>query len=262
LAHGTPQDLLLQTLEVMGPSLGGEIINRSQLPVREAEAILARLLEEGYVVALDQSTDEPPSVRLVLTKATLSTLASKIEDLLEGYHGTHPLRAGMPREEVKSRLRLDARPFNAVVSHVVAEDLVKEDGALLSLPGHRVTFEPELQSRVDRLMGRFRANPYAPPSVAESQQEIGNEALMALIERGDLIRVNEGVLFSAQAYREMVDRVVDHIETGGAMTVGQVRDLFGTSRKYALALMEHLDEERITQRRGDERVLHPARRRD
>ena len=262
LAHGTPQDLLLQTLEEMGPSLGGEVINRSQLPVREAEAILARLLEEGHVVALDQSTDEPPSARLVLAKATLSTLASKIEDLLEGYHGTHPLRAGMPREEVKSRLRLDARPFNAVVSHMVAEDLVKEDGALLSLPGHRVTFEPELQSRVDRLMGRFRANPYAPPSVAESQQEIGNEALMALIERGDLIRVNEGVIFSAQAYREMVDRVVDHIEAEGATTVGQVRDLFGTSRKYALALMEHLDEERITQRRGDERVLHPAHRRD
>ena len=262
LAHGTPQDLLLQTLEAMGPSLGGEVINRSQLPVREAEAILARLLEEGHVVALDQSTDEPPSARLVLAKATLSTLASKIEDLLEGYHGTHPLRAGMPREEVKSRLRLDARPFNAVVSHMVAEDLVKEDGALLSLPGHRVTFEPELQSRVDRLMGRFRANPYAPPSVAESQQEIGNEALMALIERGDLIRVNEGVIFSAQAYREMVDRVVDHIEAEGATTVGQVRDLFGTSRKYALALMEHLDEERITQRRGDERVLHPAHRRD
>lgn len=262
LAHGTPQDLLLQTLEAMGPVLGREIVSRSQLPAGEAEGLLAGLMEDGRMVALDQSTGEPPSARLVLAKAALSTLASKIDNALEGYHRAHPLRAGMPREEVKSRLGLDARSYNAVVSHLAAAGSVREDGAQLSLPGHRVTFEPELQSRIDGLMKRFGAEPYAPPSVAEAQQEIGNEALMALVERGDLVRVNESVLFSAEAYGEMVDRIVNHLEAEGTMTVGQVRDLFGTSRKYALALMEHMDEERLTQRRGDERVLHPARRRD
>ncbi|MBI4198479.1 MAG: SelB C-terminal domain-containing protein [Chloroflexi bacterium] len=53
----------------------------------------------------------------------------------------------------------------------------------------------------------------------------------------------------------MVDRAINHLKAEGKITVAQVRDMFGTSRKYALALMEHLDQRRITRRTGDERVL-------
>jgi selenocysteine-specific elongation factor len=53
----------------------------------------------------------------------------------------------------------------------------------------------------------------------------------------------------------MVARVRAHLEREGTVTLAQVRDLFGTSRKYAQALLEHLDEQRITRRVGDERVL-------
>jgi selenocysteine-specific elongation factor len=53
----------------------------------------------------------------------------------------------------------------------------------------------------------------------------------------------------------MVAGIVDHIRAHGSMTVAQVRDQFGTSRKYALALMERLDELKVTRRVGDERVL-------
>ena len=53
----------------------------------------------------------------------------------------------------------------------------------------------------------------------------------------------------------MVKRVIRHIEDKGAITVAQVRDMFAASRKYALALMEHLDERRVTRRVGDERLL-------
>jgi selenocysteine-specific elongation factor len=262
LAHGTPQDLLLQSLETMGPVAGREVIGRSQLPAHEAEGLLADLLKDGQVVALDKLKDNPPSTRLVLARTALSTLFSKIESALQGYHRAHPLRAGMPREEVKSRLGLGARAFNALINYLASEGSVREDGALLSLPGHQVTFEPELQARIDGLMKRFNTEPYAPPSAAESREEIGNEALMALVQRGDLVRVSEGVLFSAEAYGEMVASIVNHLEAEGTIKVSKVRDLFGTSRKYALALMEHMDEERLTQRRGDERVLHPARRKD
>jgi selenocysteine-specific elongation factor len=52
-----------------------------------------------------------------------------------------------------------------------------------------------------------------------------------------------------------VELVVAHIKQEGSITVAQVRDHLQTSRKYALALMEHLDERRITQRVGDKRVL-------
>ncbi|MCI0888410.1 MAG: SelB C-terminal domain-containing protein, partial [Chloroflexi bacterium] len=50
-------------------------------------------------------------------------------------------------------------------------------------------------------------------------------------------------------------RVTDHLRQHGKVTVAEVRDMFGTSRKYALAVLEHLDEEHVTRRVGDERVL-------
>jgi selenocysteine-specific elongation factor len=75
------------------------------------------------------------------------------------------------------------------------------------------------------------------------------------MEEGRLVRVSEGVVFLAETYQEMVGRVVSHLEREGSITVAEVRDMFGASRKYALALMEHLDDQRVTKRVGDLRVL-------
>ncbi|GIW12310.1 MAG: hypothetical protein KatS3mg061_3367 [Dehalococcoidia bacterium] len=70
-----------------------------------------------------------------------------------------------------------------------------------------------------------------------------------------VVRVAEGVYFAASAYRQMVERVVARLQERGTITVAEVRDLFQTSRKFALGLLEYLDEQRITRRLGDGRVL-------
>jgi selenocysteine-specific elongation factor len=79
--------------------------------------------------------------------------------------------------------------------------------------------------------------------------------LNLLIEEGKVVKVSEAVVFSASAYREMVDIVTSHLKEHGVITVAEVRDLLNTSRKYALALMEDLDQRHITRRIEDKRVL-------
>ena len=69
------------------------------------------------------------------------------------------------------------------------------------------------------------------------------------------MKVSDAVVFDAAAYDEMVARITDYINDKGEIAVGDVRDLFGASRKYALALLDHLDKSRITRRVGDARVL-------
>ncbi len=81
------------------------------------------------------------------------------------------------------------------------------------------------------------------------------ELLAALIEQGKLVKVSDTVLFSSDAYQVMKQTVVAHLQKEGRITLAQVRDLFQTSRKYAQALLEHLDDQRVTRRVGDERVL-------
>jgi selenocysteine-specific elongation factor len=70
-----------------------------------------------------------------------------------------------------------------------------------------------------------------------------------------LIKLNEDVILLTETYEEMRARVIEHLKEEGPITVAQVRDMFGTSRKYALALLGYLDERRITRRVGDERIL-------
>jgi selenocysteine-specific elongation factor len=91
--------------------------------------------------------------------------------------------------------------------------------------------------------------------MAESLAVVDAEILSALMHQQALVRLSEDVLLLRETYEAMVAGIVDHIKQHGSMTVAQVRDQFGTSRKYALALMERLDELKVTKRVGDERVL-------
>ena len=106
-----------------------------------------------------------------------------------------------------------------------------------------------------RLLAAFATNPFAPPSVVDSISLVGEDLFAWLVDSGKLIRVGDDVVFADEAYQEMVDRIVNRLQEEGSITVAQVRDMFGASRKYALALMEYLDSQRITRRVGDQRVL-------
>jgi selenocysteine-specific elongation factor len=182
-------------------------------------------------------------------------LLDRLAGLVGDYHRQYPLRAGMPREELKSRLRLAPRLFNEVLTLAARRGALVESEAVVRLPDHAVRFSPAQQAQVDRLLAAFARSPYTPPGVAEAEAQVGAEVLNALFENGTLVKVSADVCFSAEAYQAMVERVLNHLRREGRITVAQVRDMFGTSRKYALALMEHLDERRITRRVGDERVL-------
>ena len=76
-----------------------------------------------------------------------------------------------------------------------------------------------------------------------------------LIEQGKVVRVTDSVVFTAAAYREMTGRIVQRLQERGSITVADARTMFDTSRKYILPLLERMDQQQITRRVGDERVL-------
>jgi selenocysteine-specific elongation factor len=277
LARGSPEDILLHTLSVMEPAPLKALVERSGLDARSAEATLAAMIETHQVSPL--GTVQAPlaaSTTPVISMGGWHNLASRMADTLDEYHAQYPFRPGMPREELKSRLRnADAararsagagsaqgredrwstRLFNELVARGVAEDVLQERGEYLCRPYFRIAFTPEQQMRVDDLLAAFRRQPFTPPSVAESTATAGPDIISALLYQGALVRLNEDVLLSMEAYEEMTSRIVAFIQQHGSMTVAQVRDEFNTSRKYALAMMEHLDERKVTRRVGDERIL-------
>jgi selenocysteine-specific elongation factor len=126
---------------------------------------------------------------------------------------------------------------------------------LVLRPGHAIRFSPQQEQAIQRLMARFAASPYAPPSVKECQAEVGEDVVAALIDLERLVAVAPDVVFSQEDYQRMVGDVRRMIQQNGTLTVAQARDHFNTSRRYVLAFLEHLDAIGVTTRQGDERKL-------
>jgi len=266
LAHGTPADILLQDLERQQPCEVRDLLGRTGLARQQAQESLRSLVSEGQILLLDSSLIAAPLPASIpdpcflISRSGWGAVHERIGALLAEYHAQFPLRAGMPREEVKSRLarhvpNLSPRLFHEIVARATTEGWLAEAGSALRLASHQAAFTPQQQQAVEDLLHTFRQNPYLTPSVAQCQEKVGLELLNALLEQGRLIRLNEEVILLAETYEEMRDRVVACLQEQGRITVAQVRDLFNTSRKYALALLGYLDEKRITRRVGDERVL-------
>ena len=84
---------------------------------------------------------------------------------------------------------------------------------------------------------------------------VGEDVYFALVDLGTLQPVNESVVYAAADYQKYIRAILDYLRVQGKINAAQVRDLFNTSRKYAIALLEHLDEKKLTRREGDDRVL-------
>jgi selenocysteine-specific elongation factor len=266
LAHGSPEEILLQDLERRQPCEARDLLGRSSLSRGQAQESLESLVGDGQILVLEGdflNAESPLAISgaaFLVTRSGWGAVRERAEALLGEYHRQFPLRTGMPREEVKSRLAryvpdLTPRLFNEIVSLGVDDGWLAGDGGALRLSSHQASFTPQQQQAVDYLMYTFRQAPYTTPSVAQCGEQVGTEVLNALVEQGQLVKLSEDVIFMTGTYEEMRDRIVAYLQDHERITVAQVRDLFGTSRKYALALMGHLDEKRITRRVGDERVL-------
>lgn len=251
LAHGSPDEILLQTLERQGPTPAAQLVQRSGLPREVAADALARLQQSGQVFPLAEGGTGGALISL----GQWNTLSARLESLLQAYHAQYPLRPGMPREELKSRLRVEGKLYGDILQRASANGLIRANEASVALSTHQLRFTPEQEQRVQALMAQFAQNPYSPPATAEAEAAVGPDVLAALIEQGRLVRLSDTVLLSAEVYRTMLDAIMERLKRNESVTVGTVRDLFSTSRKYALAFLEHLDRQRITRRVGDERVL-------
>lgn len=254
LWQGTPADLLEDRIARLGPLPAAQALAAVALPAEQAQAALAELQAAGRVQLLDPTDPASP----LITPAGWETLRHRLTELLGDFHQANPLRLGMVREEVKSRLQprggWSTRLFNAIIARAVAEGAVREVGTLLALPDFRPRFTPAQQAAVDRLLAQFQATPFNPPAVRECIEAVGEEVFNALLEQQVLVRVAPDVVFARSAYEEMVAGVRRHLDEHGQITVAECRDRFGTSRKYALALLEYLDQVRVTRREGDVRV--------
>ena len=255
ISQGTPADVLLEAALALHIASIKDIVARSRLETGKAQLALNELLGTESLVPLEEVSLSISSDGLALARPHWNSLREKILQTVEAYHAQYPLRRGIPREELKSKLKLSPRAFNAVLQRLFSDHSLAESPTVIARPGHEIRFDPTQQARVQAAMEKFAQNPFSPPGVRELQNELGEELLSALLELGEFVAVSSDVIFRKPDYERMVATIRNEIEQKEKITLGEVRDLFQTSRKFAQALLEHLDAKGVTLRDGDFRKL-------
>ncbi len=253
--RGTPATVLQRTLEGMGPAPLPDALKEAGISDDEAEEAIQELIQNGELITLHENELSVESSSLVMDKNSWLTIVERIRKILAEYHRANPLQIGMPIEELRSKMGMETKLATFLLEQAVKDGTIVIVPGFVSLKDHRVQLEENEKKVVDQLLLKFDSNPYAPPSLKETKQEIGDDLVRFLLESGALVQVSEDVIFKADTYDEMVDKVKEDLKENGTLTVADVRDEFQTSRKYALALMEHLDAVGVTVREGDLRRL-------
>lgn len=255
LRHGSPADVLVQAFQA-GALPIREAVARARLTIEQAAEALVELRQDGRLVLLESGDPTPESDILALSQAQWAEITGRAVQELENLHRAQPLRRGMPREELKSRLRIvQPRVFNAAMKRWAADGVLEDSGREVWRAGHSIRLQPRQQTLADRLLAKFAQAPYAPPSVKDAQAEVGEDVYQAMVELGQLKQVSGEVVFRAADYAEMVDIVQEHFAREETLTAAHLRDRLNTSRRYVLAFLEHLDAAGITVREGDARKL-------
>jgi selenocysteine-specific elongation factor len=255
LLQGSPTDILLQASLVLGAASMKDVVTRSRLDASTANDALNKLLNDRLLFAFEKGNITPVSEITVMASPHWESYVSQIENILNGYHQQYPLRRGIPKEELKSKLKLNAKLFNLFIKKLINDNLVIEGNTWLAKPGHEVKFSPSQQAHVNKLLAEFKNSPYTPPTIKDIQNKVGEDVFAALVELGELVQVSSDVVFYKSDYDQMVTKIRETLTQNGQITVAEIRDIFNTSRKYVLALLEHLDAIGVTQRNGDVRIL-------
>lgn len=194
----------------------------------------------------------------------LQQLAQRAQKAIVDYQQRFPMRPGMPREELRSRLNSKASPklFNALVTLLAAEADLVVRGGIIATHDWQVAFSGPYARMREHVLTQLAAAPYSPPdlgeladSLHETPERVG-EVVAAMANNSELVRVTPELAFLTQTLNEVQKRVVAIIGEQGSITLADLRNELATSRKFALPLLEYLDAQKVTKREGDARVLH------
>ncbi len=249
LSSADPRQQILALVEQKGHVTWRYLLFHLPASAQELLKTCELLISQGLLVSL------PPDV---IAEDTVLAAAQAVEAwrkeakaALGAYHRQWPLRKGMPREGLRVHLGLPPKAFSALVTRWQEEGLLKGEGDWLALATHVPTLSAQQEEEAQKVLQILGEHPYNPPSISD----LDGEVIAYLEETGQIVRVSQDIAFISEAYNRMVEQVVEAICKEGPITLARVRDILGTSRRCAQALLEHLDQRRITVRIGDVRVL-------
>ena len=258
--QGTPDEIFLQSVQDIGVGTFDAVAKKAKLELSEIRDFWLGLVEEKQIYQLEKGdVFQKPNI-LISSSVWFMDKKNKTSTLLKNYHHQFNLRTGIPKEELKSKLKLDQPVFIAMLNVFQEKNFVELLGNVVRLHGFIPSLNPTQEKAKNSIIDAFSTEPYSTPGIKELIEIYGDEIMNYLQAKNLLIIAGNDVAFLNDFYLEMKKWVIDKIEQSGTLTVAEFRDRFQTSRKYALAFLEHLDSIGVTIREGDFRKIRQTRK--
>jgi selenocysteine-specific elongation factor len=230
------------------------VANLSDKPLN---AVLQGLLTERTIIQTDKEN------RIFIHGKTFGKLKSEIKDRLDTYHRNNPLKAGMSKEEIKSKLPpvLSVKLFNMVLQAMVKEGEIVQEERSVRLASHAVALGIDQEAVKEKILAVYREGGLRPPYFKDLQRELdvdgirSKDVLTLLVEEGKLVKAKEDLYFDAGAIQALRERLAAYFAQQPDLSAADFKEMTGLSRKYLIPLLEYFDAANVTIRVGDVRKL-------
>jgi selenocysteine-specific elongation factor len=257
LSQGSDKDIVEQHIKsskFMGLDIN-QLCILSNLRRAAVERIIEGLLRDKTIFIFDSEK------RSFIHIDYYDKAKEKIQAALGDYHRRFPLKQGMMKEELKSRLSVVIRErlFNQILDVLVKEGLIAREKDIIRMENHKVELFQDQQLVLDRIEEIYKKNGLEPPYFKDLDKDIiqkgGRDLLEIMVKDHTLVKVKEDLYFHHTAIAGLEERLVKFLEEKGEITTPELKAITGVSRKYMIPLIEYFDKIQITVRVGDKRVL-------
>ena len=236
-----------------------DLVRGANISPDAVEGLIATLRERGALVEVAVGS----SRRLLLHADMVGELEERVLQALGRLHEQFPLMSAHDRQKVQSQLDYvgDDGLVHATVERLIQKKKVTGDLRRIA----RADFKPKLSGNLrklkDKVVGAYKEARFQPPEPTSFAGQAGGNAasLRDLFEvcvaDGDLVRITDDIYLHSDTEAEMRKLLAEKLSAGPGLTVAEIRDLLGTTRKYAVPLCEYLDRVGVTRREGDLRML-------
>jgi selenocysteine-specific elongation factor len=229
----------------------------TNLPDKQLETQLQHLLSQKKIIQTDKEK------RIFIHQNTFETLTQQFTEHLKEYHSTNPLKAGMPKEELKSKFPLltDVKLFNQIINQMVKSQQIVQEENTVRLESHRISLGRDHVDVRKKITQTYQSGGLQPPYFRDVIKELDadpkhvQDVMMLLVEEGQIVKTKDDLYFDAGAVDNLKTRLVEFLKSNGEITTPQFKEMTGVSRKFVIPLIEYFDAKNVTLRVGDSRKL-------
>lgn len=229
------------------------IISKLAKEKEEAEKLIQELIDENKIIML--------SNELIIHHTTMTALDKKLSDILRQYHEQNPLKLGMSKEELRNKLFKGKNKWaDLFLNYFCNNGRIHIVEQMVALNDFEIQYSKEQLEIKKQLEEIYYNSKFTVPLISELVYNYKNEQevlqiIQKLKEEDVLIRIDANIYLHRLNYDKALNELQSFIRENGSITVAQFRDLIETSRKYALPILEYFDEEKITKKVEDTRIL-------